>query len=605
MGCLIEIHDARLLHPPPSSAVYFRRRTLYTNARTSLYVGGTMAQRALSMLAIATAFLSGQASPFTLPHSLQRRSGSTDISLSRTPGQFHSSFYVTEMAFGTPAQKFKMYLETILPDLWMVSPCHVVGVCDTTVPSYDPTKSKSFVNGSLFSSPSDVYLDFSGWTYADTITLGSLTVSSSSFLSLDFNSFRPGPLTASGSLGLGFPPKSPTTNGSFWRALLAEQQGTSPDFGLWVSRPSNSSDKGAVLTLGGTNSSFFTGDVEFLDLNQANSWALNISDLSVQGTSLKSKLSSKLAVFDVASSFIWAPKADADAFWAAVPGSTFSQTESLYQWPCSTPINVTVSFGGKTWTLNSDDLNLGPIASGDQQCYGALTAWGLFGLSEYAVPDADWVFGLPFLRNVYSVFRETPPAMGFAALSVAAGGTPSTTTTSSSPSSTSSSSSGDNSNTPPAATSSKHKSNTGAIVGGVIAGVLVLAALLSSVFFLRSRKHRSQEQQLLEVKIQEAVARTNSVAPILLNSSTRKESKARLRSGSQSATSPGVVSSATGNSSGASPPAPETSDASASAGRGDNPALLQELETLRQELREARWLVSDAPPPEYDIQNID
>jgi cathepsin D len=64
---------------------------------------------------------------------------------------------------------------------------------------------------------------------------------------------------------------------SFWRALLAEQQGTSPEFGLWVSHPSNSSDKGAVLTLGGTNSSFFTGDIEFLDLNQANSWALNIS----------------------------------------------------------------------------------------------------------------------------------------------------------------------------------------------------------------------------------------------------------------------------------------------------------------------------------------
>ncbi|KAJ7279737.1 aspartic peptidase domain-containing protein [Mycena rebaudengoi] len=578
-----------------------------------------MAQRALSMLAITAAILCGQASPFTLPHSLQRRSGSTDISLSRTPGQFHSSFYMTEMTFGTPAQKFKMYLNTILPDIWVVSPCHVVGVCDTTVPSYDPTKSKSFVNGSLFSSPSNVYLDFSGWTYADTITLGSLTVSSSSFLSLDFNSFRPGPLTASGSLGLGFPPKSPTTNASFWRALLAEQQGTSPEFGLWVSRPSNSSNKGAVLTLGGTNSSFFTGDVEFLDLNQANSWALNISDLSVQGTSLKSKLSSKLAVFDIASSFIWAPKADADAFWAAVPGSTFSQTESLYQWPCSTPINVTVSFGGKTWTLNSDDLNLGPIASGDQQCYGALTAWGLFGLSEYAVPDADWVFGLPFLRNVYSVFRETPPAMGFAALSVAAGGTPSTTTTSSSPSSTGGSSSGDNSNLPPAATSSKHKS--GAIVGGVIGGVLVLAALLSSVFFLRSCKRRSQEQQLLEDKIQEAVAsvprpfpppvnisqtnpETNPVAPILRNSSMRKESKARLRSGSQSATSPGVVSSAAGNSSGASPPAPETSDASASAGRDDNPALLQELETLRQELREARWLVSDAPPPEYDIQNI-
>ncbi|KAJ7767692.1 aspartic peptidase domain-containing protein [Mycena metata] len=381
-----------------------------------------MAQRrALSMLAIATIFVCVQASPLTLPHSLQRRSGSTDISLSRTPGQFHSSFYVAEMTIGTPAQKFKMYLDTILPDVWVFSPCDVPGVCDVTVPSYDPTKSKSSVNESLFSSTSDVYTDYNGWIYADTVTLGSSTVSSSSFLNLDaFNSFTPGPLTASGSLGLGFPPKSPTTNESFWRALLAEQQGASPDLGLWVSRPSNLSDQGAVLTLGGTNSTFFTGDVEFLDLSKANSWALNISDLSVQGTSLKSKLSSKLAVFDVASSFIWAPKADADAFWAAVPGSIFGQ--DLYQWPCSTPINATVSFGGKTWTLTDNDLNLGPITNGSQQCYGALTAWGSFALSEYAVPDADWVFGLPFLRNVYSVFRATPPAMGFAALSVAAGG---------------------------------------------------------------------------------------------------------------------------------------------------------------------------------------
>jgi hypothetical protein len=74
-----------------------------------------------------------------------------------------------------------MYLDTILPDVWVVSPCDVVGVCDITVPSYDPTKSKSFVNESLFSSTSGVYLDFSGWTYADTITLDSLTVSSSFF----------------------------------------------------------------------------------------------------------------------------------------------------------------------------------------------------------------------------------------------------------------------------------------------------------------------------------------------------------------------------------------------------------------------------------------
>ncbi|KAJ7291985.1 hypothetical protein C8J57DRAFT_1588913 [Mycena rebaudengoi] len=89
--------------------------------------------------------------------------------------------------------------------------------------------------------------------------------------------------------------------------------------------------------------------------------------------------------------------------------------------------------------------------------------------------DLPWIFGYPFLKSIYSVFRLTPPAIGFAQLSTEAGGKGTTSTN-------------------PGARSSKKKSHVGAIAGGVIGGV-VTAALISGIFFLLShQRHRDHPQ---------------------------------------------------------------------------------------------------------------
>jgi len=82
-----------------------------------------------------------------------------------------------------------------------------------------------------------------------------------------------------------------------------------------------------------------------------------------------------------------------------------------------------MAFGGKSWPINSRDMNLGPVSSGSSICVG-----GIFDLNSGSDVgegggNPTWVVGATFLKNVYSVFRSQPAAIGFAELSEVAGGT--------------------------------------------------------------------------------------------------------------------------------------------------------------------------------------
>jgi len=67
-------------------------------------------------------------------------------------------------------------------------------------------------------------------------------------------------------------------------------------------------------------------------------------------------------------------------------------------------------------------MNLGRVSTGSNICAGGifdLTAGSSIGAGG---ANPSWVVGATFLKNVYSVFRSQPAAIGFAELSNAAGG---------------------------------------------------------------------------------------------------------------------------------------------------------------------------------------
>jgi len=148
-----------------------------------------------------------------------------------------------------------------------------------------------------------------------------------------------------------------------------------------------------------------------------------MSAITVQGKSINITTGdAALAVIDIGTTLIGGPSSDVNAIWSSIPGSkeesdSDGTPSGFFSFPCSTNVEVTLSFGGKSWPISIADMNLGPVETGSSQCVG-----GIFDLSqgskfESGQGNPGWIVGDTFLKNVYSVFRANPASVGFAQLS--------------------------------------------------------------------------------------------------------------------------------------------------------------------------------------------
>ncbi|KAJ7133414.1 aspartic peptidase domain-containing protein [Mycena epipterygia] len=340
--------------------------------------------------------------------------GNADVS-SRIPQrrqffQDTTPFYFAEISIGTPAQTFKMMVDT------SVSTVVVSGKACDECPSgtpYDATKSSTAVNKST-TSTKFTYGDgdIDGYISADTINVGPLSVPKAEFFqATEITDLLPNAI--SGILGLAFAQTGETTAPPFWKALSTASGISAPEMGFWLSRAletdnvEGEEESAGVFTFGGVNSSLYSGDIEFLGLAAGSTglglWMLEVSAITVEGKSVNITPNATLAMFDTALYGINGPEADVRAIYAAIPGSSEAVT-NLFQFPCNTTVNVSVSFGGQTWSIDPKDMNQGPVSGSSSQCFGAI--------GVLAAQSPSWNFGIPFLRNVYSVFRESPRRLG-------------------------------------------------------------------------------------------------------------------------------------------------------------------------------------------------
>ncbi|KAK7002213.1 acid protease [Favolaschia claudopus] len=430
-------------------------------------------------------------------HHNQRRASSEDIGFTNeTPDQF----YFVEVNIGTPPQPFKVLLDSGSSDLWVGgSKC---SGCPTGLTLYDPSKSSTATNSSSVKAIQYGSGSVQGDLFTETIRMGnSFSVSKQGFLigSKVTDNLLTSPVA--GLLGLAFSGLSQTGT-PFWQALMTSNQASSQQMGLWLSRFIDKSnpakeESGGAFTFGGVNPSLYSGDIEYRSLTGSalTFWGLDVSAFSMQGQKISIADSTKYAVFDTGTTAIAGPPDAVKAIWAAVPGSSpLDSTSGLYQYPCTTTLNPTVSFGGRTWPLTSADMNLGK-SSTSNMCIGAIFALPTSGSSG----SPSWIFGIAFLKNVYTVFRLNPASVGFAELSTLAGGTgtPSASNSAHPGSSTSGSASQTSDNPPPSASSPPlssegKKTNVGAIAGGVVGGLgfLVLAVVIAFLFFRHRRRRR-------------------------------------------------------------------------------------------------------------------
>ncbi|KAJ7117109.1 aspartic peptidase domain-containing protein, partial [Mycena epipterygia] len=316
-------------------------------------------------------------------------------------------------------QTFNLTVGTASSDVWVASTaCSSSSGC-TSIALYDSSKSSTAINKSTSSTTITYGIgDAVGYIFTDTISMGVFSVAAAPFLSVVQQANGLSLAPESGLLGLAFGGVATTTTVPFWQAIINNNEAVSPEMGFWLARESVGSAGGGGFTFGGVNPSYYSGDIEFLSLTGPSStfWSLNVSAITVQGESVSVTASTALAVFDIGTNLIVGPATDVRAIWATVPGaSVYPNQAGFFQYPCSTSVNITLSFGGKAWAINPADINIGPI-SGGSLCIGVIIA------DTTSNPTPSWNFGTPFLMNVYSVFRQNPPAVGFAELSTAVGG---------------------------------------------------------------------------------------------------------------------------------------------------------------------------------------
>lgn len=365
----------------------------------------------------------GYSSPNT---TVQRRQSSAAIPITN---QGSDTSYFGVVNIGTPSQSFDVVLDTGSSDLWVAA--NNCQSCPSGTPEFDPSKSTS-----LQSSTTNLELHYgsgavAGTLAADTVSMGPYTIQQQTFVVVD--QITSGLIDGSlaGIMGLAFESISNTQATPFWQALLNNNQFQSPEMSFWITRFLNDAsatdeEPGGVLTLGGTNSTLFTGDIDFQNFpsgTQASFWLQTVTAVTVNGKSVTIPTgNSALAAIDTGTTLIGGPSAAVASIWAAVPGSRAltGQMAGFFGFPCTTDVEISMSFGGKSWPISINDMNLGTVGSG-------LCAGGIFDISQgtditTGSGTPNWIVGDTFLKNVYSVFRANPPSVGFAELSNAAGG---------------------------------------------------------------------------------------------------------------------------------------------------------------------------------------
>jgi cathepsin D len=92
-----------------------------------------------------------------------------------------------------------------------------------------------------------------------------------------------------GIMGLAFQGIASSTALPFWQALISDNLLTNPEFSFFVTRFSNDAsaqaeEPGGVLTLGGTNSTLYQGDIDFRSfaspINEGSYWLQTVTGAS-------------------------------------------------------------------------------------------------------------------------------------------------------------------------------------------------------------------------------------------------------------------------------------------------------------------------------------
>ncbi|PLW09925.1 hypothetical protein PCANC_23801 [Puccinia coronata f. sp. avenae] len=262
----------------------------------------------------------------------------------------------------------------------------------------------------------------------DNITFAGYKLPPQSFAVVDTVSAELLSRDVSGLMGLGFQPLASSGVTPIWQNIINNNSTNGnisfPGFSFGLTRYINTSgpaevEPGGLFTLGTLNASLIAPGkaISFVPMPPGlqSYWLIPMEGLDVNGVPLPlNAQSSPNVAIDTGTTLIGGPAKEVKQFYSQVIGSSpaSGSYQGYYSYPCNSSVLVSFRFGGKNYSMAPNDFNLGPFGS-NGRCLGSVFKLELSGASKSLI---SWVIGDSFLKNVLSVYRYLPPAVGFAKL---------------------------------------------------------------------------------------------------------------------------------------------------------------------------------------------
>ncbi|GFN84960.1 cathepsin d [Plakobranchus ocellatus] len=351
--------------------------------------------------------------PYQQPvRDFQLQATTKDVTLTN----FFDTLYSGPITIGTPGQKFNVVFDTGSSLTWVPS---VHSPSDVLLhyyfQSYDNATSSTYKpNGSPFEI--DYYIStVAGYRSKDSVTVAGITTQNQTFgEAITQTEYMFEKTFNDGILGLGFSNISKGEEPSVFDNMISQGLLPAPVFSFYLNRFA-SGERESVLTLGGTNPDYYTGDFIFADLTAPDRWQFKIDGVQLSnGDGIFSESGSQ-AIVDSGTSFIVGPSHEVDALNTKLGGKLLPGNSGVYEFDCSVVDSLPdVEFivNGQKLSVSSKHYIVKTPGKGEAPptCHSGIV--GMAGQEGERPPS--WFLGLSFMRAHYTQFDKGNHRIGFA-----------------------------------------------------------------------------------------------------------------------------------------------------------------------------------------------
>ncbi|XP_035390651.1 gastricsin-like isoform X3 [Electrophorus electricus] len=317
----------------------------------------------------------------------------------------HDMAYFGKIGIGTPPQYFYVHFDTGSTTLWVNSVYCNSDACSHH-PLFNPKYSSTYhSNGQPFSIQYGTG-SVTGIIGYDTITMGELTITNQK---IGLSQSEPGDHFAGalhdGLMGLAFMPNQGTIVDTMIQESLIEE----PVFAFYLSRKSES---GSEVMFGGTDPSYYQGQINWVPVQQNSHWQLVFEGFEVNHQSTGWCENGCTAITDTGTSLLECPPQYVDSLHQML-GAQQDQ-HGNYVFDCS----EVSSLPPLTFIMNGAHLHLPASAYvlQEEDSNGNCRSGIKHSHEEYRNGLPYWILGDVFLRQFYSVFDQGNARVGFATL---------------------------------------------------------------------------------------------------------------------------------------------------------------------------------------------